>query len=101
LKSDKYKNISYKLTSATLLDENGGYLLKSIGTLTIAGVTKDITMDVHCLINGNGTITCNGTYKLNMSDYNVDPPSFMWGAMKTGNEIALDYSVVYLKQKGA
>ncbi len=100
LKSDEFADIQYKLTSATLSPEKEGYLLKANGTLTIAGVTKEIVMDVHCVINMDGTITCKGSDKLNMTDYNVDPPSFMLGAMKTGDAITLEFNVVYKKQKG-
>ncbi len=99
LKTNKYKNIFYLLTTAIIspISENK-YLLKTEGELTVAGVTKKIYMDVNCLINANGTITCNGKYKLNMTDYHVKPPSFMFGAMKTGDAITLDFNMVYIKQ---
>jgi len=35
-----------------------------------------------------------------MTDYNVKPPSFMFGAMKTGNTVTLDFTVVYKNQNG-
>jgi polyisoprenoid-binding protein YceI len=95
LKSDKYKNIQYKLSSSTLSSENGGYLLKAKGKLTIAGVTNDIVMDVHFVVKKNGAITSKGSYKMNMTDYKVDPPTFLFGAMKTGDAIALDFEVIY------
>lgn len=101
LKSDKHKEIRYNLTSSAISSEKGGYLIKSNGNLTIAGVTKEIIMDVHCVSNDDGTITSKGSYKLNMTDYNVKPPSFMWGAMKTGDAITLNFIVVYKKEKGA
>ncbi len=96
LKSDEFKDIHYKLISATVTPERKNeYLLKTIGKLTIAGVTKEIEMDVHSVINKNGTITCTGSIKLNMTDYNVDPPSFLFGAMKTGDAITLEFNVIY------
>lgn len=101
LKSDKYNEICYQLTSSTISPEKGGYLIKSNGNLIIAGVTKEIRMDVHGVINDDGTVTSKGSYTLNMTDYNVKPPSFMLGAMKTGNAITLDFIVVYKKEKGA
>lgn len=101
LKSDEYKSIQYKLSSSTLSPEKEGYLLKANGILTIAGIAKEIVLDVHSVVNENGTITCKGSYTLKMTDYEVDPPSFMWGAMKTGNAITLEFNVVYKNQKGA
>lgn len=95
LNADKYQEISYTLASATVTPDKAGYLLKSKGALTIAGVTKDILMDVFLVVNADHTISCNGSYKLNMTDYKVDPPSFMWGAMKTGDALTLDFNIVY------
>ena len=96
LKSDKFKDIRYTLTSATLLPGKDGYLFKTKGKLTVAGTTKEISMNIYCIVNADGSITCKGSYKLNMTDYNVTPPSFM-GAMKTGNAISLDFKVIYKK----
>jgi len=99
LKSDEHKDIHYKLTSAIVTPaENGKNLLKTHGKLTIAGVTKEIDMDVYCVVNKDGTITCTGSDKLNMTDYKVEPPSFLMGAMKTGDAITLTFVVIY-KQK--
>ncbi len=95
LKADQYKDIRYTLTSATVSPEGKGYLVRSQGKLTIAGVTKDILLDVNCVVNSDGTITCNGTYKLNMTDYSVVPPTFMFGAMSTGDSVTLIFAVVY------
>lgn len=95
LKSEEHKNIVYRLTSSILSAETGGYLLKTKGKLTVAGVTRDIDMNVHCVVNASGTITCTGNTELNMTDFKVEPPSFMFGAMSTGDAIKLDFSVVY------
>ncbi|CAN5185564.1 hypothetical protein BH23BAC2_BH23BAC2_01550 [soil metagenome] len=97
LKADEFKDIHYELSSSTLSSEKGGYLLKTKGKLTIKGVTNDIVTDVHLVVNKNSTISFKGSYKLNMTDYNVEPPSFMLGAMKTGEAITLEFKVVYKK----
>jgi polyisoprenoid-binding protein YceI len=101
LKTDAHKDILYKLTAATVMPEKEKkYLIKTEGNLTIAGVTKEVTMDVYCLVNKDASITCNGSDKLKMTDYQVKPPSFMMGAMKTGDAITLDFTLVYTKQAG-
>ncbi len=97
LKSNEYKEICYILISSILYDAKEGYLIKSKGNLTIAGVTKEIEMDVHGKVNDDGTIITKGSYKLKMTDYGVEPPSFMWGAMRTGDELTLEFVVVYKK----
>jgi polyisoprenoid-binding protein YceI len=99
LKADKFKNIDYKLTSAIIMPESDGkYLIKTKGKLTIAGVTKETDMDVYAVVKKNGSITCTGSDKLNMTDYSVKPPKFMLGAMKTGDAITLNYTLLYKKE---
>jgi polyisoprenoid-binding protein YceI len=99
LKADQYKDIDYKLTSATIMPQSEGkYLIKTKGKLTIAGVTKETNMDVYAVVNNNGSITCTGSDKLNMTDYSVKPPKFFLGAMKTGDEITLNYTLLYKKE---
>jgi polyisoprenoid-binding protein YceI len=98
LKSDQYKHIVYKLTSAKMLPQkNSKYEVETTGNLTIAGVTKVITMDVYYVINTDDTITFTGSDKLNMTDYSVKRPTFMLGAMKTGDAVTLDFTAVYGK----
>jgi len=98
LKATEYKDILYTLKSATVGQEKEGkYLLKTTGDLSVAGVTKLVDMDVYCMINKDGTITCSGSEKLKMTDYQVKPPTFMLGAMKTGDDITLDFTMVYTK----
>jgi polyisoprenoid-binding protein YceI len=99
LKTDQYKDILYKLASATVMPEQDGkYLIKTQGALTIAGVTKNVSMDVYAVINKDGSITCTGSNKLKMTDYQVKPPKFMLGAMKTGDDITLNYTLIYKKE---
>jgi polyisoprenoid-binding protein YceI len=99
LKTDQYKGILYKLTSATVMPEKDGkYQIKTEGALTIAGVTKNVNMDVYAVINKDGSITCTGSNKLKMTDYQVKPPKFMLGAMKTGDDITLNYTLIYKKE---
>jgi polyisoprenoid-binding protein YceI len=98
LKTGEYKDILYKLISATVsLVNDNKYLVKTSGSLTIAGVTKEVAMDVYCVVNKDASITCTGSKKLKMTDYQVKPPSFMLGAMKTGDAITLNFVLVYKK----
>jgi polyisoprenoid-binding protein YceI len=98
LKTDRYKDIYYKLKSSKVIPQKENkYLIQAHGNLSIAGVTKEVTMDVYCVVNKDETITCTGSDKLKMSDYQVKPPTFMLGAMKTGDAITLDFTLVYKK----
>ena len=97
LKTDQHKSITYSLTSSRISKEVGAnYLMETQGALTIAGVTKNVSMMVYCIINNDGTITCKGSKQLKMTDFGVKPPTFL-GMMKTGDDITLDFTMLYKK----
>lgn len=95
LNADQHKHIMYKVTSATIVPQQGSsYLAKTTGNLTIAGVTRSIALDATCFVNSESVITIKGNTVINMTDYNVKPPTFMLGAMKTGENVKLTYRLV-------
>ena len=95
LKTDKNKQITFQLASSRI----DGKTIKCVGNLTIAGTTKQIEVDVAFTILSDGSIQCKGSKKLAMKDYNVEPPSFMFGTVTTGNEITISFDVVLALKK--
>lgn len=96
LKSSEHPEINFKSTSYEIVKkEDNTHLMKIKGKLTIAGVTKEKTVEAKCENTGNGTHICSGKTDLKMTDFSVEPPSFMFGAMKTGNEITISYKIIY------
>ena len=91
LKTETYKDIYFKMTSSTITElQSNRYKITAHGNLTIAGVTKPITMEVFWVVNADQTVSCAGIQKLKMTDFKVEPPSFL-GFMKTGDDISLDF----------
>jgi len=98
LKINPYRNIFYTQVSAVVTPAGGDKShVKTEGNLNIAGVTKKVTVNVDCVVNKDGTITATGSYKLKMSDYGVKPPSLLFGAVKTSEDVALTFTLVYKK----
>lgn len=98
LKTDQHKNIAFKLKSAEVTHiKDDIYHVSALGNLFIAGVSKLISLQVRCTVNADKSITCSGSQKLKLTDFDITPPSFMLGAMKTGNDVVLDYSLNYTK----
>jgi len=96
MKADQYPKIVYKLASAAITElEKGKYTIKTTGKLTIAGVTQTINMVVNATVNADNTITCTGAEPLKLTDYKIDPPSFMLGAMKVKNDLTIQFNLVY------
>jgi polyisoprenoid-binding protein YceI len=96
LKSDKFKTISYKLVSAIITPAgNNHYTIKATGNLTISGVTRQVVMNTNCVVNADNTITVTGQQKLRMSEFQIAPPSFLFGAMKVADEVTISFNLKY------
>jgi len=73
-------------------------LISAKGKLTIAGVSKDIWIAGITTVNPSDmSVQTTGSAKIKMSEFNVEPPSFMFGAMKTGDEIIVKFSLTLKK----
>ncbi len=89
LKADKFKSIAFKMTSATVQDKN----IQCTGSLTISGVTKTIQFTSTYEIKADGTVHVTGSVPVKMSDYQVEPPTFMFGSVKTGNDTTITFNL--------
>lgn len=99
LNTKKNPDITFTLTSATVSNKgSNNYQFNCIGKLTIAGETKETVLLAIGKYNpSDKTFTVTGTKKMNMTDYNVKPPTAVLGTIKTGNAINISYN---LKFKG-
>jgi polyisoprenoid-binding protein YceI len=98
LKADKFSTMALVLTSATIVPgQNNHFQVKGIGNLSIAGATKPVSIDAACVVNADGTIACSGSEQLKMSDYQIKPPSFMLGALRTGDDLTINFSLTLKK----
>lgn len=98
IKADEFPKISYQLTFATVtMVQANKYSIQTTGILTIAGKTQTIAMKVMALVNADRSINCHGTEKLMLTDYGIEPPSFMLGAMKVGNDLTIQFDLSYGK----
>ena len=97
LKTSSNKNITFQLTRVTSVTKSGsGYEVTAEGKLQIAGTTKTTTIKALCTVSGN-TIKCKGEKTFKMSEYQVEPPSFMFGSVKTGDEITALFEITFTK----
>ena len=96
LKGDKFPEI--KFSSSELLSIPTSVADAKIkGKLTIAGKTNDATLQFKAVSENQNRINVKGETHLKLSDYNIDPPTAMMGALKTGDEITITYNVVLQK----
>lgn len=98
LKASKHPTISFKMKSLTNFKINCSSFSGEIdGYAKIAGVTKQIKFSFQGKIINQHSIQVNGVVPLKMSDFDVDPPTAMLGALKTGNEVKVEYEFYFNK----
>jgi len=98
MKAKAGSTIVYQASSSTIVPGTAGqFSVKSNGSLTIAGVTNPVALTAACQVKADGSITCTGNKPLKMSDYKIKPPTYMLGALKTGNALTIDFTMVVKK----
>ncbi|MEO6520818.1 MAG: YceI family protein [Mucilaginibacter sp.] len=94
IKANDFPQISFKLSSATISQgEKSRFTIKATGTLTIAGVSKVVTLQVNGDTKADQSILCTGEEKIKLTDFKITPPSFMLGAMKVKDDLTIQYTL--------
>jgi polyisoprenoid-binding protein YceI len=95
LNSKKHPRITYKMTKVDKITETAGtFRVTTSGVMSIAGVNQNVTLEAVGKILPNGSIEFSGNKKVKMTDYKVEPPTAMFGAMTTGDEVTLTFKVI-------
>ncbi|HRK29223.1 MAG TPA: YceI family protein [Chitinophagales bacterium] len=96
LNTKKYPSITFQLSKVNSFTITGNEISASVrGNLTVAGTSKATDLTVKGKMKGNGEIEFTGSKKLKMTDFNIKPPTFMFGAMKTGDEVEISFTVSF------
>lgn len=100
LKKDDHPNITFDLSSAEVTEaaSESSFTLNTTGTLTIAGVSEEINFPVQGSVVEDGVYAFSGSYELNMKDYDVDPPSAMFGTIKSGETVTISFELFFSEQ---
>ena len=98
LKSESHPEINFKLENCKITDMEGSdFQLNAAGNLTIAGITKKVEFPVAGKLVANDKMSFAGAYKLNMLDYDMEPPSAMFGQIETGEEVEIKFELIVVK----
>jgi len=99
LDSDKNPTIIFQLTEpATPVISGSEAQVILTGNLTIAGITKKISIKSSGKKNSAGAFQFSGVVPLKMSDYKIKPPVAMLGLIKTGDAINIKFDVTIPQQ---
>lgn len=100
LNAEKYTHINFKLAAAAITPQgNNKYQIRATGMLTISGQSREVTLVANSSIQPDRTVIVTGSKKIKMSEFGIKPPSFMLGALKTGDEVTIDFSLKFNEPK--
>jgi polyisoprenoid-binding protein YceI len=98
LKADQYQDIVFRLISAHIEPgKEKHYNVLARGTLTVAGVTREVVLKMDGNVAKDGSISFAGSEQVKMSDYNVERPSILFGVIKVGDLMTLTYNLVFIR----
>ena len=95
LDTKNHPTITFSLREINSLAENPGtFRVNASGVLTIAGVSRTITLNTVGKVLPNGDLEFSGSQTMKMSDFRMSPPTALLGALRTGDEVTVNYKVV-------
>jgi polyisoprenoid-binding protein YceI len=93
IKLAEFKTIEFRLTDYDVARGSNGINGTINGTLLLGGVTKPITMKAEGKPEG-GMLHVTGSYDLNMTEYGLKPPTLMFGRIKVGQTVKVNYDLL-------
>jgi len=98
LKADDYPNIIIQVHDAqiirgTLDDEVAGADLRMQASMIITDISKKVTLDVQAKKVGPGRYRFVCAKKLKMTDFNIDPPTALFGLIRVRDEITVNIDI--------
>jgi polyisoprenoid-binding protein YceI len=93
LKADADPEIVFALSTPLKSIEGNasGKALLAKGKLTIAGITNPIDMQVKVSMQGHDKMAFEGSQTIKMTDYGINPPTALFGTLKTGNILTISF----------
>lgn len=89
LKKEEHPKVSFALTEV----KNTSVL---VGTLSIAGTKKDVEINADIVAEGN-LLKLKGAQKIILQDYGMEPPTAMFGQIIVGDEVTVNFDLVFEK----
>lgn len=96
LKGDDYPNITFELNNVSDItaQADGSLLITASGVITAAGSDNPVEMQVTANVNNNG-IQFAGEQELLMTDFGIDPPTAVFGTIRSRDEIRIEFDVTF------
>lgn len=93
LKEKSHQKIVFVLTQPIKIMKAPAKL-SATGNIELAGITRPLTFDLDLTHEENG-YHFQGSRTLRMSDFQIDPPSAMFGQIVAGDEIVVELNLFF------
>jgi len=97
-KEEEHPEIVFKSTEpakVTAVDkENNKFKVMAKGEVSMAGVSKLVTIQLDGSKNADGKLTFKASQDINMRDFEIDPPSALFGQIVTGEKVTVVFDLV-------
>ncbi len=98
LNMDKYPKITFSMSNVVFPTPSSTEFTTTVtGNLTISGTTVKVLLPVKVRTLASGEIEISGAQKFKMTSFKVKPPVAMFGAMKTADDITINYLITLKK----
>ncbi|WP_436517888.1 YceI family protein [Ekhidna sp. To15] len=88
VQADDYPKIKFTSESLQIMDDR----IYGQGTLEIGGESRMIELDAEITKKDN-EMQLQGQVPLKMTDFKIQPPTAMFGTLKTGDEVIIHYDI--------
>lgn len=98
LRADEHPQIIFEYLSSDVVSEPGDrskyYRIKGTGNLTAAGTTRRITFRAQGKYLSDGRMKAEGSKVIKMTDFEVEPPTGLFGLIKAEDELIVRFSLI-------
>jgi polyisoprenoid-binding protein YceI len=94
LKKEEHPRVLFSVKGANV-PKNENQELK--GTLNVAGVEKEVAVPVTVTESGEDGLQISGEHKIVLQDYEIEPPTAMFGTIVVGDEVTVKFDLKFSK----
>ena len=93
IKLTEHKSIEFRLADYDVTRNADGVAGTINGSLFLGGITKPITLKAEGKQEA-GMLHITGSYDLDMTEYGLKPPTLMFGRIKVGKTVKVNYDLL-------
>ncbi len=93
LKKEEHPKVTFMVKN---VNANMGENQELKGKLTIAGVENEVGVPAT-ITQKNGELHIAGERKIALKDYNIEPPTAMFGSIVVGDDVTVKFNLIFTK----